>query len=278
MFGLGRLKTQVLNITGRAYGLAFRHASTWNVNLYAHSMPVKIIETKYGPVAFSCENRLTFWRAQTFFKKEPDTLEWIDSMKPGEVLFDVGANVGLYALYAAKKGIKVYAFEPESQNFAILNRNIYLNGLQENLVAFNLALSDKKLLDYLNLSSMDKGASLHTVGSNTDFAGNTFTADYRQGVMTVTTDSLSTELNLPAPNYIKIDVDGHESAIIRGALKTLQQVTFKSLLVEFNTDLESDMKSVTEVVATGLRQTGKRQTTGGEGTRFSGVHNFIFSR
>ena len=278
MFGLGRLKTLVLNITGRAYGLAFRHATTWNVNLYAHSMPVKTIETKYGPVAFSCENRLTLWRAQTFFKKEPDTLEWIDSMKPGEVLFDVGANVGLYALYAAKKGIKVYAFEPESQNFAILNRNIYLNGLQENLVAFNLALSDKKLLDYLNLSSMDKGASLHTVGSNTDFAGNTFTADYRQGVMTVTTDSLSIELNLPAPNYIKIDVDGHESAIIRGALKTLQQETFKSLLVEFNTDLESDMKSVAEVVATGLRQTGKRQTTGGEGTRFSGVHNFIFSR
>jgi FkbM family methyltransferase len=278
MLGLGRLKQQVLNVTGKAYGLAFRNASTLNVNLYSHSTPLKTVETKYGSLVFSCENQLTLWRASTFFKKEPDTLEWIDSMKPGEILFDVGANVGLYTLYAAKKGIKVYAFEPESQNYAILNRNIYLNGLQDRVVALNLALSDTRAIDYLYLSSMDKGASLHTVHENVDFAGNEFQAGYRQGVLATTMDSLVDDWNLPRPDHIKMDVDGHESGIVRGARDTISHAGFKSLLVELNTDVEKDRTVIADLTSCGLKQTGKRQTTGGDGTRFSGVHNFIFSR
>jgi FkbM family methyltransferase len=278
MLGLGRLKAQVLNVTGKAYGLAFRNASTFSVNLYAHSSPVKTVQTKYGPLLFSCENRLTLWRAKTFFKKEPDTLEWIDSMKPGEILFDIGANVGLYALYAAKKGVKVYAFEPESQNYAILNRNIYLNDLQENVVALNVALSDTRTMDFLYLSSMDKGASLHTVHENIDFAGKRFDAGYRQGIIATTVDSLVSDWNVPRPDHIKMDVDGHESAIVNGATSTLENRGFKSLLVELNTDVQKDLDVIANVTARGLKQTGKRQTTGGEGTRFSGVHNFIFSR
>lgn len=278
MLGLGHLKAQVLNVTGKAYGLAFRNASTFSVNLYAHSSPVKTVHTKYGPLLFSCENRLTLWRAETFFKKEPDTLEWIDSMRPGDILFDVGANVGLYTLYAARKGVKVYAFEPESQNYAILNRNIYLNLLQDNVVALNVALSDTRTVDFLYLSSMDKGASLHTVHENLDFAGQRFDAGFRQGIIATTLDSLVAEWNLPRPTHIKMDVDGHEAAIVTGAAQTLSNAEFKSLLVELNTDVEKDRAVLAELETRGLRQTGKRLTTGGEGTRFAGVHNFIYQK
>ena len=73
------------------------------------------------------------WRAGHYDDKEPDTLDWIDThFKPGDTVFDIGANIGQYSLYAAKRlnhDIAILAFEPEALNFAKLNRNIVLNGL-----------------------------------------------------------------------------------------------------------------------------------------------------
>ncbi len=62
-------------------------------------------------LTFHCPNDLTRWRVQTFFEKEPETLEWIDGFSANDVFWDVGANMGLYTLYAASKGTQVLAFE-----------------------------------------------------------------------------------------------------------------------------------------------------------------------
>ena len=78
--------------------------------------------------AFVCPNRTVSWRVTTFLTKEPETIEWIDTFSPGDVLFDIGANIGLYSIYAASRNIRVRAFEPESQNYALINQNIFLNG------------------------------------------------------------------------------------------------------------------------------------------------------
>ena len=64
-------------------------------------------------------------RAETFFTKEPDTIEWIESFDKNDVFLDIGANIGIYSLYAAKNVSKVWAIEPESLNFAMLNLNIF---------------------------------------------------------------------------------------------------------------------------------------------------------
>jgi hypothetical protein len=58
-------------------------------------------------------NSLCEWRAKTFSTKEPETLEWIDSIQKDSILWDVRANIGLYSIYAAKRqNCSVWAFEP----------------------------------------------------------------------------------------------------------------------------------------------------------------------
>ena len=78
--------------------------------------------------SFVCPNRTVSWRVTTFLTKEPETIEWIDTFAPGDVLFDIGANIGCYSIYAASRSVRVMAFEPESQNYALINQNIFLNG------------------------------------------------------------------------------------------------------------------------------------------------------
>src|SRR3989338_9770525 len=103
---------------------------------------ISYIKTKYGPIKLSTNNALTYFRANTFFSKEPDTLAWIDTFNKSDTFYDIGANVGLYSLYAAIKGISVIAFEPESQNYAEFNKNIFLNNLDSKIQALNVAISD----------------------------------------------------------------------------------------------------------------------------------------
>lgn len=75
-------------------------------------------------MVFSTANRHTSLRVQTLFEKEPDTIDWIRGMGTQDILFGVGADVGMYSALAAAKGVPVFAFKRESQSYAILNRNI----------------------------------------------------------------------------------------------------------------------------------------------------------
>jgi hypothetical protein len=94
--------------------------------------------------------------------KEPDTIEWIAGFSPGEVFYDVGANVGMCSIWAAVASkTAVYAFEAESQNFALLNRNIWINRLAGQVAALPLAIADTVGLDKLYLSEFIAGGSCH---------------------------------------------------------------------------------------------------------------------
>src|SRR5437870_3796564 len=73
---------------------------------------------------FSTPSTFTLWRVQSIYEKEPWTLEWIAGFGEGDILLDCGANVGMYTIWAAAtRRARVYAFEPEAQNYALLNRN-----------------------------------------------------------------------------------------------------------------------------------------------------------
>ncbi|MBV1959816.1 MAG: FkbM family methyltransferase [Pseudomonadales bacterium] len=102
---------------------------------------------------------MTEWRVDTFFLDEPDTVRWLSCMKEGEVLIDIGANVGMYSTLAAiGRNVRVYAFEPESQNHNLLNQNIYLNNISDKVNAYCVALSDTSGLSMLYPGRMDAGA------------------------------------------------------------------------------------------------------------------------
>ena len=75
------------------------------------------INTGGNNYIFSIANPLLRLRAETFLTKEPETLEWIDRMNDDSVLWDIGANVGIYSIYAAvSKRANVIAFEPSFFN------------------------------------------------------------------------------------------------------------------------------------------------------------------
>ena len=180
-------------------------------------------------------NAITFGRAQTLFTKEPVTIKWLDSMRAGEVLYDVGANVGMYTIWAAIRGVKVYAFEPEAENHALLSKNIALNNLDA--VAYCLAISDGLKVDKLHLSTREVGRSCHSFG---EAVGPKLTPREGpiQGSFGIAIDHL-VKLGLPPPNHIKVDVDGFEQKVIDGAKRTLQSPEMKSVLIELNPAMES---------------------------------------
>ena len=175
--------------------------------------------------------RLDF-RTRTFATKEPETLKWIDSFKNGSVLWDVGANIGLYSIYAAKtRDCKVFAFEPSVFCLEFLSRNIWLNELQSQITIVPNPLSDKTQPNLLTLHSREWGESSNSFGTSLDQDGEEINASFDYSILGITIDEAISKLNLPAPEHIKIDVDGIEPLILAGGVQTLKQVESVSVEV-----------------------------------------------
>ena len=221
-------------------------------------------------------------RIYMYMTREPDTVKWINEyVKPGDVFYDIGANTGLYSLLAAKRPnghAEVYSFEPESQNYASLNQNVYLNGLSDNVKTFCLALSDASRIDSFYVHRyMFAGASIHQFGSATNHMGNPFSPVHQQGMMGVSLDDLCFKYGLAFPAHIKIDVDGHEFAVIDGANKVLRDPRLQTVLIEI-TETPSRMGDIEDIFAK-FRAGGfsllKKAPTGSVSTQ---SYNSIFSR
>jgi FkbM family methyltransferase len=231
-------------------------------------------------MVFVTPNSMTRWRVQSIYTKEPWTLEWLDSFESGDVMLDCGANVGMYSIWAAAtKGVKVYAFEPEAQNYALLNRNIFHNQLQHDVKAYCMGLSDGVGLFDLHMADMRAGGSCHSVGEALDFQHNPMNTQFIQGCSASTLDSLVMSKSIPVPNHIKIDVDGFEPKVIAGARTTLSNLKVRSLLIETNQNLQDHLDMVRELNGLGFRhdlaqvQRAERK----EGT-FKGVAEYVFRR
>jgi len=231
-------------------------------------------------VRFAVVNTTTQWRAQTIMSKEPDTVAWIEEFAADDVLVDIGANVGLYSLCAAAfRRARVYAFEPESQNYAVLNRNIHLNGLDERVTAYCAALSDRTGFDLLYLSKLSAGSSRHTFGESVDHLLQPMDAAFRQGCYSTTLDALVDEGVLPVPRHIKIDVDGIEHKVIAGAARTLARPDLRSVLIELNTNLDEHWSIVDLMLEHGFgySEEAAARARRSEGP-FQGTGNYVFRR
>lgn len=200
-------------------------------------------------------------RVRTLFSKEPITLAWIDTFGTGETLYDIGANVGMYTIYAAvMRSAKVYAFEPEALNYAELNKNIYLNELHGQVLAYCLALSDVDKVDRLLLSDFGLGISYHDFEENSWTEDKEFAVDWKvskdnrrpQGCIGKRLDSFVAE-GMPVPDHIKIDVDGLEHRVIEGMLGTLQRPELKTVLIEINFDNPKNLAIIDQITDLGWR-------------------------
>jgi FkbM family methyltransferase len=184
---------------------------------------------------FSIPNWLCRYRAETFSTKEPETLDWIDAIPDGSVFWDVGANVGLYSVYAAKRRhCRVVAFEPSVFNLELLARNLYLNGLHTEVTIVPVPLSDRLGTSHFRMSSMQWGGALSTFGQDFGQNGQPLAKVFEYQTPGISMLDAVQRLGVPMPQYVKIDVDGIEHFILRGAAEVLRQVD--SVLIEIDDD------------------------------------------
>jgi FkbM family methyltransferase len=167
---------------------------------------------------------------------EGPVLEWLASMSGGDVFFDVGANCGSLTLAAGAlrgSGIRIVAIEPGYANFESLVRNLSRNRMLDFVIPLQIALTDRTGLQPINYyGSTDAGTSLHAVGEALDHEDHEFTPVEVQTVAAFTLDDAIEVLHLPDPTHVKVDVDGSEGALLRGAERTLRRGCIRDLLVE----------------------------------------------
>lgn len=205
-------------------------------------------------ITYLTPNTHTRWRVDSLFEKEPCTIDWIASFNENEVLVDVGANVGMYTVFAAlTRRVRVYAFEPESQNYALLNRNIVANNLGQRVRAYCLALSNYTALGELHLSEFVAGGSCHSLDEPVNYMLAPSRPVFTQGCFSTSLDELIADNTVPEPDHIKIDVDGFEPAVVAGAEKTIRKGKVKSLLIEINQNLDDHMRLVHRLGTWGFR-------------------------
>lgn len=223
--------------------------------------PFAQVEHEGRSMRFATTGSSSVKRMRSLFDKEPMTLAWIDSFRQGEVLFDIGANVGMYTVYAAvMRRARVYAFEPEALNYAELNKNIYLNQLHDQVLGYCLALSDVDKTDRLLLSDFGLGISYHDFEENSWTDDKEFAPDWvvsregrkAQGCIGRRLDSLVRD-GLPVPDHIKIDVDGLEHRVIAGMHDLLQDTRVQTMLIEINFDNPKNLLAVDRIVELGWR-------------------------
>lgn len=184
-------------------------------------------------------------------RKEPWTVRWIEEwIRPAQTLYDVGANVGAYSLVAAsvtEGQATVVALEPGYATFAILCENIVLNDVADSVIPLPIALSDRTALATLTYSDLMAGRALHTVARDRNTA-----SIYAQPILSYSLDELIRHFDLPAPNHIKLDVDGAEARVLAGAKEALAAPHLQSVLAEVHPD---EAEAIDEALASaGLRQ------------------------
>ena len=245
--------------------------------------PIQTKSTDIGDIHFYCPGRLPQWRGETLLDKEPETIEWIRGFEPNSVFWDIGANVGVFSLYAARKrNIQVLAFEPSAFNYYILVKNIEINQMDSDILALCLAFSDQIELRVLNMADTQLGGALHAFGSPQDSFNVSETTNqvvFKQGMIGISIDEFIEMFSPAFPNHIKIDVDGIEDKIIEGASNTLSDSRIKSVLVELDTNDIDYCQRVTKILEkAGLRLAMKKRSPFVENGPFASVYNHIYVR
>jgi FkbM family methyltransferase len=198
----------------------------------------------------------------------------------GSVFWDIGANVGLYSCYAAKKRkCKVIAFEPSVFNLELLSRNINLNNLIDNVSIVPLALTNEETkIAKFNMTTTDWGGALSTFCENYGDDGKELNKVFSYKTIGLSMDKLIQFRTIPQPTHIKMDVDGIEHLILSGGRYVLENV--REILIEVNDEFLEQSSEVKRICSeAGLKFKGKRHAAMFDiSPRFSKTFNQLWYR
>lgn len=166
----------------------------------------------------------------------------IENAKPNSIFLDVGAHWGYYSLLIAKKIDNkecVIAYEPNRNAIKRLRKNIEANQLSNHIIVMNRAVSDKNN-EYIYLN---KGEKTNSGGSKISNQGQILSK-------TITLNDLPVEL-CRRISVIKIDVEGAEDLVLRGASKMLKEVPKGTVMImEITFDSKTKSQRINEILAT----------------------------
>jgi FkbM family methyltransferase len=234
-----------------------------------------------GALRFRCQNSQALRRAYTLFIKEPGTITWLnEQLQDGDVLLDVGANVGIYTLYAALRvGPRghVFAVEPHLRNAVALLENVYANGFQERVTVLTIALCDAPTIARFDYREWRTGSSR----SRLDIAAHT-PASGGELKLGQSIDALVSSGAIRAPDLIKVDVDGLEPQVVRG-MTTLLTRPIRPRSVQIECDLANHAEIEQTMTQCGYRLGLRHASMAGAKRLQAGIdivattHNAIFA-
>jgi len=202
------------------------------------------VDTPKGAVSFVTMGKTAAGRMATILTKQPGTIAWIDNFVPNSVFWDVGANVGVFTLYAGlRRDTRIVAIEPAAVNYFTLAANCEANGLGDVADCLLVGLGRTRQLGRLDVSQFS-GAQSFKFTDGERHPG-------RQAALVLPLDTLIEDFDLPCPNYIKIDVPAMTEAIIEGGARTWQRPEVRSIHVE-----ASDESSTGRRILASLAQYG----------------------
>ena len=236
------IKKYVIFLTKKIFSLKYFKSFVNIVNKVQFDSYLKI-DLNGQHLKFINPNHITDWRIKTLKTKEPETINWIDGFKNDTVFWDIGANIGQFSIYAAKKikNINVISFEPSVFNLEILARNININHLN-NVSIMPLPVFDKIENNYFSLSNSDWGGALSNFGTNQNWEGNSMDTVLSYKTFSFNPKSFITTFNLNYPDYLKIDVDGVDNIILKSFGHNIKSI--KSILIEVNDNFESQRNDI----------------------------------
>lgn len=192
-----------------------------------------------------------YWRSVEALKLEPETNNMLKTIRSDEVFYDIGSNVGIYSLLAAQYNqVRTISFEMELINCSIQHQNIHMNDLQDLITLIPVALSDSNSVRQVFYKDISPGDALHSLDRPSP------SLDIKRKERTIPSllvsfslDTLIEEFSLPKPDVIKLDVDGIELNILRGAVRALESA--RQIMVEVDSHNETDIIDL--LVSSGFR-------------------------
>ena len=191
--------------------------------------------------AFNIPNSFVNWYVRDFrifWKDEKQTQEYfLKNIRDDDVIYDVGANIGIYIVWFAKLfSLKqIVAFEPEAANYSELLKNIRLNKLS-NVIALPIAASNRAGYESYFLQDVKEGNNSGFLGDY-EQPGRSFIS--KQTVHLETIDTLVQDGLITLPDVVLIDVDGGELSVLQGMSNSLQKC--RIVAVEVSEDTRSDV-------------------------------------
>ena len=197
---------------------------------------------------FNCNSYPEYKRVSMLMNEEPIVLDLINEVNTEDVLFDIGANVGIYSTFVGKRLNEgtVVVFEPEPANMEAAQRHLERNDIS--YIAKKLALSSQDGSAFLDIERDQVGEGRHQlIDKNTK---NAIEIEMVQG------DELINSGEIPQPSIVKIDVEGSEVDVLRGLSESLSNSKCRTVYCETHPKILKDRGYSGKDILRLLRQYG----------------------